>query len=149
MGGDPVAATFTTALQRTGSSVLVSAAGDLDAAAAPFLEQVLNDVQPSADVLLLDVHDVQFMDSAGLLLFLELHRRAQLRVLRVIVVGWQAQPQRVMEAVAGLPPRGGCPPGRGALAGFRRLVQERADRQRESAADPVGATASPGSTTVC
>ncbi|MER5277022.1 STAS domain-containing protein [Streptomyces sp. NPDC002809] len=149
MGGNPVAATFTTALRRTGSSVLVSAAGELDAAAAPLLEQVLDVVQPSTDVLLLDVHDVQFMDSAGLLLLLELHRRAQLRVLRVIVVGWQAQPQRVMEAIAGLPPRGGCPPGRGALAGFRRLVRDRADRQRDSAAAPVGATASAGSAGIC
>ncbi|MFJ6435429.1 STAS domain-containing protein [Streptomyces sp. NPDC091416] len=144
-----MAATFATALQRTGSSVLVSTAGELDAAAAPLLEQVLAGVRPSDTVLLLDVHEVRFMDSAGLLLFLEMHRRAQLRVPRVIVVGWQAQPQRVMEAVAGLPPHGGCPPGRAALAGFRRLVQDRADRQRESTAAPVGATASAGSATLC
>ena len=131
---------FGTAFQYTGSSVLVSAAGDLDAAAEPLLAGTLASVPSAATVVILDMHGVTFMDSAGLLLFLDLHRRAECRGLRVLVVGWQAQPQQVMEAVAGLPGGHGYPPERAALMGFRRMVEERAERQRHLA---LRATAAP------
>lgn len=123
--------TFGTGFQQTGSSVLVSAAGDLDAAAGPALARTLDGVPPRATVVIFDMHDVPFMDSAGLLLFLDLHLRAECRGLRVLVVGWQAQPKQVMEALAELPSGSGYPRERAALLGFRRMVEERADRQRQ------------------
>ncbi|MGW8885801.1 STAS domain-containing protein [Streptomyces sp. NPDC055749] len=122
---------FGTAFQRTGSSILVSAAGDLDAAAEPLLARVLDSVPSGAAVVIFDMHGVPFMDSAGLLLFLDLHRRAECRGLRVLVVGWRAQPQQVMGALADLPCGHAYPRERAALMGFRRMVEERAERQRQ------------------
>ncbi|MFC9247666.1 STAS domain-containing protein [Streptomyces sp. NPDC057136] len=133
---------FGTAFQHTGSSVLVSVAGDLDAAAGPLLARVLDSVPSGTAVVIFDMHGVSFMDSAGLLLFLDLHRRAECRSLRVLVAGWQAQPQQLMEAVADLPGGHAYPRERAALMGFRRMVEERAERQRHLAllatAEPDG-----------
>lgn len=135
-----VTVTFGTAFQNTGSSVLVSATGDLDAAARPPLARALDSLPLCTAVVIFDMHGVPFMDSAGLLLFLDLHRRAESRGLRVLVVGWQAQPQQVMEALAELPGGSGYPRERAALIGFRRLVQERAERQRQLASKTAVAT---------
>nr|WP_258049572.1 STAS domain-containing protein [Streptomyces finlayi] len=115
----------------------MSASGDLDAAAEPSLARTLDSVPPRTAVVIFDMQGVPFMDSAGLLLFLDLHLRAECRKLRVLVVGWQAQPQQVMEALAELPGGGGYPRERAALIGFRRMVQDRSERQlaRRAAAE--------------
>ncbi|MGW0390662.1 STAS domain-containing protein [Streptomyces sp. NPDC003042] len=124
-----------TAVQFAGNTVLISVEGDLDAAAEPALSRVLREVPPEAAVALIDVHAVTFMDSTGLLLFLDLHRRAECLGLRVLVVGWQPQPQRLMGSIAGLPAGPGAYSGKhGALVGFRRPIQERADAERGLAA---------------
>ncbi|MFD3654500.1 STAS domain-containing protein [Streptomyces sp. NPDC058620] len=132
--------TFRTAFQHTGGSVLVSAAGDLDAAAEPSLSRALGSVPPGTAVVIFDMRGVPFMDSAGLLLFLDLHRRAEHRGLKVLVVGWQSQPQQVMEVLAGLPGGKARPRERAALIGFRRMVEERAERQRQLAWKAPAAT---------
>ncbi|MCY0931489.1 STAS domain-containing protein [Streptomyces sp. H27-H1] len=124
---------ITTEVQRCGSTLLVGVSGDLDAAAASLLQQALEQVTVHERVLMIDVHRVVFMDSAGLLLLLDLHRRAECLGLRVLVVGWQSQPQRLMAQVAGMPGPGSSTGERFALAGFRRLIEERA--QRENLAD--------------
>ncbi|WP_241847733.1 STAS domain-containing protein [Streptomyces sp. CB02009] len=77
---------------------------------------------------MVDVHGVVFMDSAGLLLFLDLHRRAECLGLRV-VLGWQAQPQRLMTQVAGMPGPGSSTGERYSLAGFRHLIEARVQRE--------------------
>ncbi|AWZ05236.1 STAS domain-containing protein [Streptomyces sp. ICC1] len=123
----------TTEVQRCGSTFLIGVSGELDAAAAPVLQQALDQVTVQERVLMIDVHGVVFMDSAGLLLLLDLHRRAECLGLRVLVVGWQPQPQRLMAQVAGMPGGGSSTGDRFALAGFRRLIEERA--RRESFAD--------------
>ncbi|MGW0364538.1 STAS domain-containing protein [Streptomyces sp. NPDC002990] len=127
-------ASFHTVIQCAGNTVLISAAGELDAAAGPVLGQVLDVVPPEAAVALIDVHEVPFMDSSGLLLFLELHRRAEHRGFRVLVVGWQPQPRRLMGSIAGLPGAGPYSAKHSALVGFRRMIQERAERERHRAA---------------
>ncbi|MCX4631320.1 STAS domain-containing protein [Streptomyces sp. NBC_01443] len=71
----------------------------MGAAAAPVLQQALDQVTVQERVLMIDLHGVVFMDSAGLLMPLDLHRRAECLGLRVLVVGWQ--PQRLMAQVAG------------------------------------------------
>ncbi|MEW2588172.1 hypothetical protein [Streptomyces virginiae] len=53
--------------------------------------------------------------------------------LRALVTGWQPQPQRCMAEVAGIPGRGTVTGERYALAGFRRLIAERAQRARDAA----------------
>ncbi|MFD9420521.1 hypothetical protein ACFWC9_38350 [Streptomyces goshikiensis] len=67
----------------------------------------------------------------GLLHLLGLHRRAECLGLRVLVVGWQPQPQQLMAQVAGLPGHGSSAGERYALAGFRRLIEQRAQRAQD------------------
>ncbi|MGW7458131.1 STAS domain-containing protein [Streptomyces sp. NPDC054797] len=131
--------TFETAIQHTAHTVMVAAIGDLDAAAEPSLRHVPDAVPTGTTVALIDVHGVPFMDSTGLLLLLDLHRRLELGGLRVLVVGWQPQPQRLMSRVAGLPPDDDGPYAvrHSTLVGFRRLIQQRAQHQR-TATDRAG-----------
>ncbi|MFJ1808266.1 MULTISPECIES: STAS domain-containing protein [unclassified Streptomyces] len=125
---------FETVIERTGSTILISAHGDLDASAVCTLRQALDGVTPDTSVALIDLHEVAFMDSSGLLLLLDLHRRAECMGLRVLVVGWQPQPKRLMAAIAGIPGPGSAAGERFALTGFRHLIEQRAERQRDLAA---------------
>lgn len=120
-------------VQRCGSSVLVSAGGELDGHAGVVLQQALNDIPVDAWDLMVDLHGVVSMDAAGLLHLLDLHRRAECLGLRVLAVGWQPQPQRLMAIVAGVPGPGSSTGERYALASFRRFIEQRA-RQAEDAA---------------
>ncbi|MFE5488917.1 STAS domain-containing protein [Streptomyces virginiae] len=120
-------------VQHCSTSVLVGAIGKLDEGAGETLQQALNDITADAQDLLVDLHSVTFMDADGLLHLLELHQRAERMGLRVLVTGWQPQPQRCMAEVAGIPGRGTVTGERYALAGFRRLIAERAQRARDAA----------------
>ncbi|MET9701194.1 STAS domain-containing protein [Streptomyces sp. NPDC006529] len=84
-------------------------------------------------VLMVDLHRVPFMDTSGLLLLLDLHRRAECLGLRVLVVGWQTQPAKLMAGAAGIPAPGPATGGRYAVTGFRRLIEERGERARAAA----------------
>lgn len=120
-------------VQRYGSSVMVSASGRLTEDSSGALQQALDDVTAGARDLMLDLHGVVFMDSGGLLNLLDLHRRAECLGLRVVAVGWQSQPQQLMAEVAGIRGAGSATGERYAVAGFRRLLQERAQRARDVA----------------
>ncbi|MFZ3467793.1 STAS domain-containing protein [Streptomyces sp. 4.24] len=125
-----MAASFTTETECRGNTVLISAIGSLDASAEPALHQALRDITADTAVLMVDLHHVPYMDTAGLLLLLDLHRRAECLGLRVLAVGWQAQPQQFMATVAGIPGPGSSTGERYALAGFRHLIEGRAERAR-------------------
>ncbi|MCC0093260.1 STAS domain-containing protein [Streptomyces flavotricini] len=117
-------------VQHCGRSVLISATGKLDHSAGEVLQRALDSVTMDERDLLIDLHAVAAMDVDGLLHFLDLHRRAERLRLRVLVTGWQRQPQQCMATVAGIPgPRAGTGE-RYALAGFRRLLEEKAQRAR-------------------
>ncbi|WP_404962181.1 hypothetical protein [Streptomyces sp. 147326] len=58
--------------------------------------------------------------------------REQRLGLRVLVTGWQPQPQQCMAEVAGIPGPGSATGERYAVAGFRRLIEERAHQQQGS-----------------
>ncbi|WCD83695.1 hypothetical protein KPP03845_100014 [Streptomyces xanthophaeus] len=118
-------------VQHCGSSILISATGELDETAGEVLQRALDHVTMDEHDLLVDLHAVAAMDVDGLLHLLSLHRRAERMRLRVLVTGWQPQPQQCMATVAGIPgPRAGTAE-RHALAGFRRLLQEKAQRAHE------------------
>ncbi|MFF2193007.1 hypothetical protein [Streptomyces sp. NPDC058157] len=55
-------------------------------------------------------------------------QQAELLGLRVLVTGWQTQPQRLMADIAGIPGPGMATGERYTLPGFRRLIRERALR---------------------
>ncbi|MGW0396142.1 hypothetical protein ACWDYJ_35860, partial [Streptomyces sp. NPDC003042] len=63
---------------------------------------------------------------------LDPHRRAECLGLRVLAVGWQPQPQQLMADVAGIRGPGSSTGERYALAGFRRLIEQRAQRARDA-----------------
>ncbi|MEJ8640854.1 STAS domain-containing protein [Streptomyces sp. MS1.HAVA.3] len=126
-----------TVAQRSGSTVLISVVGDSDAAAEHTLGRALDSVTEDITVAMIDTHEVPFMDVAGLLLVLDLHRRAECMGLRVLVVGWQPQPQQLMAEVAGIPGPGSATGERYAVSGFRRLIEERAERRQSRAGDLV------------
>ncbi|MFD9618115.1 STAS domain-containing protein [Streptomyces virginiae] len=83
--------------------------------------------------LLVDLHGVTAMDTVGLFHLLDLHRRAELLRLRVLVTGWQPQPQQLMAQLVGIPGPGTATGERYAVAGFRRLLEDRAQRARDHA----------------
>ncbi|MFE1877956.1 STAS domain-containing protein [Streptomyces sp. NPDC059496] len=120
-------------VQRCSNSVLISADGELDEDAGGVLLQALDHVTAAERDLLVDLHGVTAMDTDGLFHLLDLHRRAEALRLRVLVTGWQPQPQRLMAEVAGIPGPGTATGERYAVAGFRRLLEDRAQRARDHA----------------
>ncbi|MFD0355250.1 STAS domain-containing protein [Streptomyces sp. NPDC127110] len=119
--------------QQCGSSVLAAVSGDLGEGAGSELQQVLDGFNGYERDLMIDVHAMRSMDVEGLLHLLELHRRAELHGVRVLVVGWQPQPQQLMAQVAGIRGPGTASGERFALPGFRRLIEERAHRAQNLA----------------
>ncbi|GAA2643838.1 hypothetical protein GCM10010425_59280 [Streptomyces spororaveus] len=136
---------ITTDVQHCGSSVLVSASGQLDEDAGAVLQQALDGVGVDTRDLMVDLHGVVSMDSAGLLHLLDMHRRAECLGLRVLAVGWQPQPQQLMADVAGIRGPGSATGERYALPGFRKLMEQRAQRARHFAdfdiETPIASTA--------
>lgn len=120
---------ITTQVQRHGT-VLVSVTGSLDESAGSALGQALDRVSTDERDLMVDLHGARSMDVDGLLHLLALHRQAENLGLRVMVVGWQPQPQQLMADVAGIRGRHSATGERYAVAGFRRLIEERAQRAR-------------------
>ncbi|MFF8268458.1 STAS domain-containing protein [Streptomyces sp. NPDC016562] len=114
-----------------GHTLLIGLAGALDEAAAPVLQRALDHLPAEARVLMIDLHRATSMDPAGLLHLLDLHRRGECLGLRVLVVGWQDQPQQLLAEIAGLTGPGSLAGERYALAGFRRLIGERAQRAQD------------------
>ncbi|MEW1640064.1 STAS domain-containing protein [Streptomyces sp. NPDC093801] len=121
---------ITTQVQRHGT-VLVSVTGSLDESAGSALRQALDRVGTDERDLMVDLHGARSMDVDGLLHLLALHRQAENLGLRVLVVGWQPQPRQLMADVAGIRGRHSVTGERYAVAGFRRLIEERAQRVRD------------------
>ncbi|MEU9032581.1 STAS domain-containing protein [Streptomyces sp. NPDC048383] len=119
--------------QHRGTTTLLSAVGELDQDAGRALQEALDGVTTAVRDLLIDLHGVPVMDADGLLHLLDAHRRAESLGLRVLVTGWQPQPQQCMAEAAGIPGRGSATGERYAAAGFRRLIGERARNARDSA----------------
>ncbi|MCX5613266.1 MULTISPECIES: STAS domain-containing protein [unclassified Streptomyces] len=120
-------------VQHRGSSAMVGISGKLDESAGALLQRALDDVTVCERDLMVDLHGLLSMDADGLLHLLELHRRAERLGLRVLVVGWQPQPQQMMAQVAGIPGPGSATGERYALAGFRLLIEQRAQHARDIA----------------
>lgn len=127
---------ITRSLQYHGTSVLLGIAGNLDQKAGTVLQRALDSIESSDRVLMIDMHQVPTMDTDGLLHVLDLHRRADCLGLRTLIIGWQPQPQQLMATIAGTPGAGAGE--RYAVAGFRRLLQDRAQRVRDRAESTTG-----------
>ncbi|WP_186832029.1 STAS domain-containing protein [Streptomyces sp. ISID311] len=121
---------ITTNVQRHGT-VLVSVTGALDESVGPALRLALEGVTMTERDLMVDLHGTPCMDADGLLHLLALHRHAESLGLRVLVVGWQTQPQQLMADVVRIRGRHPATGERYAVAGFRRLIEKRAQRTRD------------------
>ncbi|MFI8281040.1 STAS domain-containing protein [Streptomyces sp. NPDC085929] len=118
-------------VQHCGSSVMASVSGELHEDAGAALQRALDGATGDERDLMIDLHGVTSMDSGGLLHLLALHRSAECLGLRVLVVGWQPQPQQLLADVAGIRGRHSATGERYAVAGFRRLIEERAQRAQD------------------
>ncbi|MFF4324571.1 STAS domain-containing protein [Streptomyces sp. NPDC001568] len=117
--------------------------GELDESGGAALGRVLERDGGFERVLMLDLHGVTLMNREGLLHLLDLHHRAECHGLRVLVVGWQAQPQQVMADLAGIPGRHAATGERYTLPGFRRLLEERVHQARDLTATDETAPTGP------
>ncbi len=76
---------------------MLAVAGELDLASSPTLEQALEAVKPSASgFLILDLSQLEFMDSTGLSVLVTAHRRAQEAGWRFALVKGSPQVQRLL-----------------------------------------------------
>ncbi|MEU6214934.1 STAS domain-containing protein [Streptomyces sp. NPDC047023] len=118
---------FTTRIQCREEVALVCAAGLMDTAS----EEALADcaaVLSFAAVrsAIFDLHEVRGVDAHGLLLLLDLHRRLEDQGQRVVVTGWQEQPQQFIAALARAPLAGAPIAFLYQTPGFRSLLSLRA-----------------------
>ncbi|MFD6876938.1 MULTISPECIES: hypothetical protein [unclassified Streptomyces] len=122
-------------------------AGRQEESAGAALGQTLEHDSGFERVLVLDLHGVILMNPEGLLHLLDLHHRAECQALRVLIMGWQAQPQQVMADLAAIPGRHAATGEPYALAEFRRLIEQRAHQARDLAESDRTTVAGPAAWT--
>lgn len=84
-------------VQQLNGATLLSARGELDLASAPQLEKELERVSEGhPELTILDLREVDFMDSTGLRLVVTAHQRAKDAGRRFAVVNGKRQVQRLL-----------------------------------------------------
>lgn len=82
--------------------VVLELHGELDLLGAPALEEAIEDVETSSPaILVLDLQDLQFLDSAGLRVILAAHERSQQQVWEFAITRGSEQVQRLF-TIAGV-----------------------------------------------
>ena len=77
--------------------VIIGVQGELDLASSPALEQELETGSPSqAEVVVVDLRQLEFMDSTGLSVLVRAHQRATEKGQRFAVVRGPQQVQRLL-----------------------------------------------------
>ena len=78
-------------------AVVIGVSGELDLASSPALEQELdNPATSAAEVVIIDLRQVEFMDSTGLSVLVRGHTRAAEKGQRFVVVRGPQQVQRLL-----------------------------------------------------
>jgi anti-sigma B factor antagonist len=80
-----------------GSDGAVIVHGDIDIAGGPVLDDLLRTCENSNKTLVLDLHDVSFIDSSGLRSLLNASRRAQDRGSSVVLRGVGPEVARLLD----------------------------------------------------
>lgn len=84
----------------TGNGLLVVLSGELDVGSAESVEKRLLDIEDAApERLLLDLHELRFMDSTGLSLLINADRRARKAGRHVTIVSGTGPSRRILETV--------------------------------------------------
>lgn len=78
-------------------ATVISVGGELDLASSPALEEELERVADSgADVVVIDLRELEFMDSTGLSVLVRAHQRAEEEGRRLGLVNGSQQVQRLL-----------------------------------------------------
>jgi anti-sigma B factor antagonist len=76
---------------------VVAVSGELDLASSPALEEELEQIfSTDADLLIVDLRDLEFMDSTGLSVLVKAHQRAEESGKRFALVKGSQQVQRLL-----------------------------------------------------
>jgi anti-anti-sigma factor len=95
---------FGVSVHRSGSTVVVAPRGEIDLATVGLVRDAADGERRSGEDLVLDLREVEFMDTSGLRYVLEMVDRAEREAFTVGIVRGPAAVQRVFE-VSGLEPR--------------------------------------------
>jgi len=80
-----------------GETVVISVSGELDLASSPALEEALEQASSSdASLVIVDLRNLEFMDSTGLSVLVRAHQRAAQTSQRFGLAGGSQQVQRLL-----------------------------------------------------
>ena len=83
-------------MQRFARTVVVRVAGELGVATAPLLADVLDDLEPPCDRVVLDLSTLTFIDSARMRLAVSEYQRANADGFEFVLAGAEGQVSRVL-----------------------------------------------------
>jgi anti-sigma B factor antagonist len=84
-------------VRREEDRVVLSVHGELDLASAPLLQSEIESVETEQGALVLDLEDLDFVDSTGLRVILAAHERSQERGHEFAVTRGSRQIQRLLD----------------------------------------------------
>jgi anti-sigma B factor antagonist len=95
--GDKSAGELDITIHTEGACWTVCLAGELDIASVPELEAELTQILEDAGEIVLDIEAVNFVDSSGIRVILQLERTCEERGIRFVRTPGQTQAQRVFD----------------------------------------------------
>jgi anti-sigma B factor antagonist len=88
---------FRVEVRAADDATVISVSGELDLASSPALEEELERVaQSDAEVVIVDLRELEFMDSTGLSVLVRAHQRAEQQGRRLGLVNGSQQVQRLL-----------------------------------------------------
>ena len=88
---------FRLEVQSQGRATVIAVRGELDLASSPALQEELDRVSASdAEMLIIDLRELDFMDSTGLSVLVRAHQRAEEQGRQLAVVKGPQQVQRLL-----------------------------------------------------
>lgn len=88
---------FRLEVQSQGQSTVIAVSGELDLASSPALQEELERVSASdARMLIIDLRELDFMDSTGLSVLVKAHRAAEEGARRLYLIKGPPQVQRLL-----------------------------------------------------
>jgi anti-sigma B factor antagonist len=87
---------FRVEVQSRDQATVISVAGELDLASSPALQEELERVAADSRLLIIDLRELDFMDSTGLSVLVRAHQRAEEQGRRLAMVKGPQQVQRLL-----------------------------------------------------
>jgi anti-sigma B factor antagonist len=97
LGSEVVESSFQLQVRNADRAAVIVVGGELDLASAPALEEELNRAATTgADLVIVDLRELEFIDSTGLGLLIKANRHAEAAGRRFAIVRGQSQVQRLL-----------------------------------------------------